>query len=626
MALRPVLEYKKRGELARYYVFMNIEKVLAAHDGRWFRGKPCLLSPLDTMYKNEDQNSLSLSERVDRLWKQSLSEWIHQFDFFKLMNVNGDKAIVFQPKASDVMVDCWYGDDEDHRHTLPLSFSQINPDQLDVPRDWNRCPVCGQLNTFFVLKYEIICAVSPELLERWCKFFCPRNSYNLTENMTDHISGRCQICAVVDCPFAWKRSDNNGGGNRKVRNGAIDFALPASALRRYCNKYNSYKTLNALAQSIEEEDWGYGRNVLRNYIDFTFYNQMSCQSSNGGFKSNSKFAWFNTGLLTCDTLEEVYMCFREIGVGNAEFLDFSWPSNPNGYYQEFEKEIGAPRYIPYCQRADDLLWDDSLELVFDDEHFDHVFFDNHNRIINCRSFLQGRCGFNVIDVDLDQLKRWPKSSRRNAFINFSEEHGRYYANVRELFRNSIIQARKKVLRNYKWVLPIFYPRNKMLTLGLPLFLTSTGTGTVPDIVLLCVKRLDTIEDGKQVLRYHVRTILENNMLYNDARQVCKPYCEWLSQLLRIESRGGPVKVGVSSDDPFVLQQNDEECLSEEQGIVCDFPSGGTFGWIRTKGKRKYRFNAEDIVDECAIKPGDHVRYTIVKRGKFVNATKIVRVV
>lgn len=85
-------------------------------------------------------------------------------------------------------------------------------------------------------------------------------------------------------------------------------------------------------------------------------------------------------------------------------------------------------------------------------------------------------------------------------------------------------AKKLAQRNYKFIVPMYYPEEKRIQLLMPIYL-ETSYSKQPDFALVLTPNSD-------VKTYTPETILSLDDAYQDARLIAKPAESWLSQLTK----------------------------------------------------------------------------------------------
>ena len=89
--------------------------------------------------------------------------------------------------------------------------------------------------------------------------------------------------------------------------------------------------------------------------------------------------------------------------------------------------------------------------------------------------------------------------------------------------NAIKFAKKIAQRNYKFIVPMYYPKERRIQLLMPIYLETSCTISQPDVVLV----LTPYAEEKV---YKPETILGLDEAYQDARLVAKPEESWLNPL------------------------------------------------------------------------------------------------
>lgn len=507
MAIRQI-----RGEFEREkrVLLENVVKALSTVDAEtrtlWSVSHKCPISKLEDLYLDvvchrSRVSSKGLSGDVSRLWGNiALEAWLKKFEFFKVEN----HAVSLSLAPSDVLVEC-------HNH----DGSSISLEDLEPSEDWNKCSECRTVNTYGPFKYELLSAATPELVEKWCSFF-RHCRVKVPERELENRIKECGSCEYIDCPFAWMSGTSGKEKNR------TSFPLPQTALTRFAYFQNINAVLKDLSEVAEKEHWGKDNGFLMSYLKLTFYNQLIRAKGEDGLITAKQFAWFNTGLLTRDALKDVYICFS-LSDGRPcrwRYECMTYEGAANGKfeaYRDLDKKM-VPKFIPQYRNPSELIWDINLPFRWE-ENFDHIFFDNISRILKCKAFNDGRCGLEVPSRYL-QYKDCDDGIPVELRDNFKKDA--FYDEVRKLFNNAILQSKKRIERNYKWVIPVYFPRGRAMSLAFPLSLSRDGVEADPDLVLLCSKQVQ----GKGA-HYDARTILGFWQVFQNARQVCKPYREWL---------------------------------------------------------------------------------------------------
>lgn len=232
-----------------------------------------------------------------------------------------------------------------------------------------------------------------------------------------------------------------------------------------------------LANLAEDEDWD-GRDanfvgeqrILRNYVEWTFertYQQDKVLTSPDG-----RCSAFNTGLATKEQ-EAIYGFFEQ----NRNEARQPWFFR--GWRVESARDLlesfpEPPDYATYTDDPADYYYDWHRELKVSVRH--------------------------VVE---DNLDRFPEALRGD----------RYGLELR--LDSAVERARKRVRRNYKAAVPMWYPAEDKVQLLLPLSLTR------PEAVDLA---LVVSRHGEH---YRGSTVLTMGMAYSNARLLARPDGDWL---------------------------------------------------------------------------------------------------
>ena len=395
-----------------------VENIIGAlsqkHDGvypLYFRNHPCPQEELPKLYADYVSHWQGVETVLSRAVEQatgetSLLRWLMCYDFFKFPSCGLYTGFSFEPDAADVMVECYY-----QQHGFSVSVLDIEP-----RIDWNKCPKCGHINNDARFKYAVLCSATPELVGKWCAFFKGSEQVIPARELDEQLYEKCSHCPFVDCPFSWGFRSKDGKG--RGRAGVSSFLMPQDALVRFGHFKNFSAFLKDLAAVVEEEHWGSDLEYLRSYITMTFYFQLFRRDGQMGLIETARFAWFNSGLLERETSEDVFVCFVPDASG-WEYKGITWKGAPNGGFDLFKGGSGLiPVYrTPYVAN-DELIWNAALGLQWK-ENFEHIYFDNLDRILNCKSFRNGRCGIAIPEKYAEARKtnrfatipRWDAESR-----------------------------------------------------------------------------------------------------------------------------------------------------------------------------------------------------------------------
>jgi len=238
--------------------------------------------------------------------------------------------------------------------------------------------------------------------------------------------------------------------------------------------------LEGLAELAEDEDWtGVEAGdrelpILDSYVRYT-YKRLS-QERKVGFSDGRDFAAMNTGLLT-EHAEDIFGLFeRNNRPGGQEWKFRKWATESD---REMLRHFPAPPEMAvYVASASNLVYDVDRELKL---AYDHILGDN-------------------IDRFPPELAAQPKKAR-------------------QALDYAVALTLKRTRRNYKIVVPQWYPRFRESGFLLPLDLTGSGTA---DLALVVSAVGDTA--------YRGNTVLTLEMAYTVARLVSRPDSEWLKPM------------------------------------------------------------------------------------------------
>lgn len=96
-----------------------------------------------------------------------------------------------------------------------------------------------------------------------------------------------------------------------------------------------------------------------------------------------------------------------------------------------------------------------------------------------------------------------------------------------LLEHSIDFAIEIAKRNYKFIIPTYYPKSRSIQFLMPIYLdTNKFTHTPPDMALV----LNPVKNNNgDLIYYEAKTILDLHQVYIDARLIAKPYEPWLTK-------------------------------------------------------------------------------------------------
>lgn len=238
------------------------------------------------------------------------------------------------------------------------------------------------------------------------------------------------------------------------------------------------ESLSSLANLAEDENWGEPTNeveypILNNYLRNT-YRRLVIEEKIG-ISENDNYAAFNTGLLNIYS-EEIFGLFERNNQEDAQewyFLD--WVTESNRKFIEYFPE--PPEMTEYVTQASDLVYDWRRELKL---AFQHIIDDNSER--------------------------------------FPEDLANNPRRAQQALQNAVEWAIRRARRNYKTIVPQWYPtlRENGAQFLMPLDLNGNGEA---DLALV----ISAIGDHA----YRGNTVLTLEMAYSNARLIARPDSDWL---------------------------------------------------------------------------------------------------
>lgn len=237
--------------------------------------------------------------------------------------------------------------------------------------------------------------------------------------------------------------------------------------------------LAALANLAEPEDWtgasASGRTlpILDSYVRYTF--QRLKIEEKVKVSDDGEFAAINTGLLTPHA-EDIFGLFQRNSRAGAQNWIFKY------WATESDREIlrsfpVPPEVATYVNKMSDLVYDHKRELKLS---YEHILGDN--------------------------LSRFPADLASHAM------------RARQALDHAVNLTLKRARRNYKIIVPQWYPRLQDVGAQFLMPLDLTGTGRA-DLALV----VSAVSDSA----YRGNTVLTLAMAYTNARLVSRPDSEWL---------------------------------------------------------------------------------------------------
>ena len=258
---------------------------------------------------------------------------------------------------------------------------------------------------------------------------------------------------------------------------------------RHFSFFSDYdKFLEDLANMAEPESWhNIGDpnkyNILKNYIHHTYLRLF--EQNKIKYYSNNNKACINTGLLTRNFYEDIYMYFE---VNDSEFYKYKFVKCATSSDNCFEG-IDLPEHATYVTDPSEVIFNSSYEVRTD---WKHILSDKKNR------------------------DRFP-----DKYKNMDDEL------LYPILEKSLEMAKKRAARNYRIAVPQFYSGN--LQLLLPVVLGGAGEA---DLALVFKRyQYEDKPESKNKFYYKVYSNLTLAMAYNNARLLSRPASEWLDKVL-----------------------------------------------------------------------------------------------
>lgn len=247
--------------------------------------------------------------------------------------------------------------------------------------------------------------------------------------------------------------------------------------------------LEDIAQATIPESWKYRNKttvikhtILKSYLETVF---VRLKKENKVLKSkDGKYIIFNTNLLN-KFFQDIYIIAEVHAAEDIEVYMKPIRTSKESYAEL--RRYGFEGMVPEPPK----------------------FFDDVNEVIFNTSWM--------IDKNYDSLTHIIEQRKDRFPANMREQNP--YTLARKLY-DAIDYAVAIAQRNYKYIVPIYYPKFDRISFLMPIFLDGTYN-TSPDFALV----LQTDAENKI---YITRTILDLETGYQDARLVAKPDESWLN--------------------------------------------------------------------------------------------------
>lgn len=258
------------------------------------------------------------------------------------------------------------------------------------------------------------------------------------------------------------------------------YELPDS-LYLFAQIPDYHNTILQLSTLAEAEDWSYhstpsqGTNlpILENYINNS-YRRIAIEKKVAYSKDN-KFCCFDTGLISRNQREPIYMMFEE---NSNPSIDCYWHFSKffrKGEY-DVNKFIKLPEMAFYCDDPSKLVYDTRKDLIV---NIEHIIQDNKSRF----------------PIPYNTMPDY---------------------NLQLYIDGCIKSSVEKLKRNYKIAVPQYFLTTGTIQLLIPLCLSA------PDVADLAV----VVEDYGTM--YRASTCLTLDMAINNARLLARPDRDWLN--------------------------------------------------------------------------------------------------
>lgn len=279
--------------------------------------------------------------------------------------------------------------------------------------------------------------------------------------------------------------------------------------------------LNKLAEKALPEDWGKGNNILKGYLQHTFYKVWI----DGEVVIEGDEAVFNTGLVD-NSYDDIYCyltkCNNPKNIYNRKWeIGFfaCWGKGQDGkkLNRIFSRVPSLAKYIKDGQFQNlylDISKFGTAEKLSVD--YEHIIIDNLKRFPT-ELIQKELAGYKELMEMIDRGE--PATKWRNYIIDNDD----MVRTLKDVLESAVKLAIKNCKWNYKTAIPIYYARSNNISLLLPLKLIdkhNLNPRALPDVALV----IERYPNGS----YQGQTILTMDMAYKDARLICRPNSEWLA--------------------------------------------------------------------------------------------------
>ena len=251
--------------------------------------------------------------------------------------------------------------------------------------------------------------------------------------------------------------------------------------------------------------------ILWSYIKYTF-----CRLQHQNkiiYSIDGNYSAFNTGLVDNRYIAIIALFKRnkrESASSEWIFHGFVFPGEGKG---KILNSLFADNAEPatYTDNAQNLIYDVTLGAPIVDN--EHIIIRHIERL---PKKLLEQAAPSITSLDGQVLGKEAQKEYYDNLRKYVMEHPPVYRYIVNRFSVAIELALKKVRWDYKYAVPMFYPKENRLCLLLPLCLVDDEH---EDLALVVSKT--------PAEKYEGATMLPLDWAYADARVVSKPNCEWL---------------------------------------------------------------------------------------------------
>ncbi|AUT67041.1 DUF3825 domain-containing protein [Paraburkholderia hospita] len=276
-----------------------------------------------------------------------------------------------------------------------------------------------------------------------------------------------------------------------------------------------------LAALAIPERWSFGVqaseadefSLLRNFVKYTFARLVF--EKKVSYSADGQWAAFNTGLVD-NRYEQIFALFSRNHVPGRQdwHLDRFCIAGEDFFGKQLVKSFcPLPEPAYYFSDVRDVIYDINAGAPIVDWH--HVIVENVDRIplqVVRRTPVSGFEFQDCSDMSDDALEAY-----KSAFADAISADRAGYKSIKDRFVAALELALKRVRWNFRTAVPIYFPRERKVSLLLPLSLISESK---TDLALV----VQRTESGN----YLGQTIYPLEWAYANARLVSRPESDWLA--------------------------------------------------------------------------------------------------